>query len=359
MAGLGGAVTPGPPCASTPPERAGLRQPSLGDVDLPVDRSELVLGSPGGEIPALEEPAFAEGWRGLDRSLAPTDLVVGVARGDAVRAYPLALLNRHEVVNDVVPTADGPQPLLITYCPLCASAVTAVRSVGGREATFSASGYLFRSDLVMYDHGTGSFWSQLLATAINGPATGAALELVPSTLATWQRWREAHPDTSVLLPPPATETVASPLDATPPAGSSASGHVGVAGVARDVDDERLPVRELVVGVRSADAARAYPLPAVEAAGAINDCLEGLPLVVAADQLPHAYVRWADGPLGRFRRVDRTTLRGGGSEWLVATGEAVSGPHEGERLPRANFASAMYWFAWLDFNRGTTVYGVDG
>jgi len=359
MAGLAGGVGSGGECVSTRPDLASLSQPSLGDVDLPVDKSAMVLGTPGGKIPAIEAPAFADDWSGLDRQLPDTDLVVGVERGGEARAYPLAVLNVHEVVNDAVPAdGGGEEPLLVTFCPLCSSGVTAVRRVDGRPTTFSASGYLFRSDLVLVDHRTRSLWSQLMATAVVGDATGAELRLVPSTLSTWGRWREAHPDTSVLLPPPASGTVTSPVSTEAVAGSAASGHAGVTEVGGDFDDDRLPKRELVVGVDTGEAARAYPLPAVEAAGVVNDCLDGLPVTAAADQLPHAYVRWADGPLPPFERVDRTTLRGGGSEWLLATGEAVSGPHEGQSLPRANYASAMFWFAWLDFNPETTVYGVD-
>lgn len=360
LSGLAGGVEPAVPCGTkTTPDIATLRQPSLGDVDVPVPKRDMVLGTPGGTIPAIGDPAFAEDWSGLDRSLAETDLVVGVERGGAARAYPLAVLDAHEVVNDVFPAdGGGTDPLVVSYCPLCASGVVADRTVDGVVSTFSVSGYLYRADLVLYDHVTGSFWSQLLATAINGPAAGTALEVVPSTVATWGRWREAHPDTSALLAPPASRTVESPVDTTPVAGSSASGHTGVVDVVAGFDDARLPVRALVIGVSTADSARAYPLSALEGGGVINDCVDDVPVVVAADRLPGAYVRWADGPLPPFERIDRTRMRGGGSEWLIATGQAIAGPHEGTVLPRANYASAMYWFAWLDFNPETTVHGVD-
>jgi hypothetical protein len=59
----------------------------------------------------------------------------------------------------------------------------------------------------MYDRATGSYWSQILATAICGPMTDTELAIVPSTVATWAEWRDEFPETDVLLPPPHSETV--------------------------------------------------------------------------------------------------------------------------------------------------------
>lgn len=328
------------------------RQPSFDDIDLPVPERDLVRGAALGSIPAIAEPASAGDWGAVEGTLAPNDLVVGVRRDGEARAYPLSLLTRHEVVNDTL----GDRPLLVTYCPLCASGVVAERTVGGGPADFSASGYLYRSDLVLYDHTTASLWSQLLATAIRGPATGMALSLLPSSLTTWSRWRGANPDTRVLLPPPASGTVTAPLDPVR-AGSAGSGHVGVAEVTLDVADDRLPARELVLGVTAPDATTAYPLPAVREAGVIEDWVGNLPVVVAADPLPAAYVRVVDGSVLSFSgSVENGRIRGGGSAWSLATGEAVDGPYGGATLRRASTATPMYWFAWVEFHPGTTVYG---
>lgn len=315
-------------------------------------KRNLVRGAALGSIPAISEPAFAADWRGIEQALAPDDLVVGVNRGDEARAYPLPVLTRHEVVND---TFDG-TPLLVTYCPLCASGVVAERSVRGEAARFSASGYLYRSDLVLYDHTTASLWSQLLATAIRGSATGTALSLLPSSFTTWSRWREANPDTRVLLPPPASETVTAPLEPVR-VGSAGGGHVGIAEVPSDAGDGRLPPRELVVGVRAPDATTAYPLLAVREAGVVEDWVGTLPVAVAADPVPGAYVRVVDGEVLSFSGdVADGRLRGGGSTWSLATGEAVDGSLKGAVLRRANTATPMYWFAWVEFHPGTAVYG---
>lgn len=60
---------------------------------------------------------------------------------------------------------------------------------------------------VMFDRATGSYWSQLLAQATGEPLTGERLTRIPSTVTTGTAWRETHPDTSVLLPPPHSGTM--------------------------------------------------------------------------------------------------------------------------------------------------------
>lgn len=345
------------------------RTPSVGNVDLPVPKSDLVRGAPKDAIPAITDPAFGGDWSGVEIEvrndfggkhqtkprLRPEDRVIGVARGGEARAYPLRVLNWHEVVND---TFDG--PLLVTYCPLCGSAVTAVRTVNGQATTFGVSGFLFRNDLVMYDKLTESLWSQIIATAINGPETGDTLQLVPSTLTTWGAWRDVHPDTVVLLPPPESNTVAgrnATRDYTtdPYAGYDSSGRIGLGG---SYNDDRLHPKTEVIGIQHGGVARAYPLDAVQKAGVVNDDVGGLPVVVtvAAGDALVAYEREVNGDTLTFAKAGDAHLRAGGARWRRATGRAVDGPHEGTRLPRANDVSPLFFFAWKEFAGETEVYG---
>lgn len=375
--GAFGGCTAGRPTATPTPTplatAAGTdAEPGRGSVSLPVPESSLQRGASKDAIPAITDPAFAEDWAGLEVStrtqfgepvtveprLADDDTVIGVQRGGQARAYPLKVLNWHEVVND---TLDG--PLLVTYCPLCGSGMTAIRRVNGRTTTIGVSGYLFRNDLVMYDELTGSLWSQIMATAINGPRTGETLELVPSTLTSWAAWRDEHDDPVVLLPPPESNTVVGPeavrnYAANPYAGYDQSRRIGIGG---DYDDDRLHPKATVLGVANGGVARAYPLDRVEAAGVVNDEVGGLPVVVAVapDGTLVGYVRRVGGDVLRFQRADDRHLAAGGSRWRIATGAAVDGPFAGTRLDRANDISPLFFFAWTDFHPETTVYGGQG
>ena len=332
---------------------------SVRDVDLPVPGSELRQPLPKDRIAAIVEPAFAPDWsaleapEGADRPLLPEDApVVGVERDDTARAYPLRVLNWHEVVNDEL---SG--PLLVTYCPLCGSSIVAERTVGGESTVFGVSGKLWRNDLVMYDRVTESLWSQLLATAIQGPRTGDRLSLLPSSFTSWGEWQDRHPETQVLLPPPHSNTVRGP-DATRdyfnPRSSSDGQLIGY-----DYEPEDgLYSRTLVVGVRHNGAARAYPFDDIRNAGVVNDRVGGLPVAVTTTSAGSmaAYVRRAGGQTLTFETVDEELLAAGDSRWERATGRAVDGTHEGTTLERANDTPPLFWEGWSNFNPDTDIYG---
>ncbi len=335
----------------------GVSGSTVGDVDLPVDKSELNRGAPKDGIPAITSPEFGADWGPTEFTLEDSDRVIGVERGERARAYPIRILDYHEVVNDEF---DG--PLLVTYCPLCGSGMTSVRKADGEVTNFGVSGYLFQSDLVMYDAATDSLWSQIMATAINGPLTGEELELVPSAITTWKTWREDHPDTEVLLPPPQSGTIVEarprPYEREAYRGYDEDSQIGIG--RNDVEVDRLHPKTQVIGVATDDASRAYPFETVESERVINDRVGELPVLVAAapDGTLVAYDRRVGGTTLEFEPGDDRHMRADGSRWRISTGRAVDGPHEGDRLDQASSATTMFWFAWLDFNGETEVYGHD-
>lgn len=161
-----------------------------------------------GVAPLVDPPSMPAA--GVDRMhreergkyLVGSDRVVGVALGGEARAYPLRVLNWHEVANDTL----GAVPIAVTYSPLTDSVVVFDRRVGDETLVFGVSGLLYNSNQLLYDRrpeGTpSSLWSQLLFRAIAGPAAarGAALAVIPSQVVTWDAWRTARPETTVLDP---------------------------------------------------------------------------------------------------------------------------------------------------------------
>ena len=103
-----------------------------------------------------------------------------VAVGGEAKAYPLAMLMWHEIVNDTV----GGLPVTITFCPLCNAAITFERVVDGQELTFGTAGMLRNSDLVMWDRQTQSWWQQFTGEALVGDFAGtdSVLTFVPSSI---------------------------------------------------------------------------------------------------------------------------------------------------------------------------------
>ena len=347
--------------------------PSVG-LDLPVADEELQRGASPDAIPAIVDPAFAEDWAGLtveyvtqvgateeiEPRLEDNDPVIGIARDEGVRAYPFRVLNWHEIVND---SLGG--PLLVTYCPLCRSALTADRRVDGEETVFGVSGLLFRDALVMYDEATDSLWSQLAARAIQGQMTGASLDLEAATITSWGAWREDHPETVVLLPPPESDTVVesretrnydrNPYDDY----QDDNDEIGLGD--GGFDDDRLPAKTEVIGIANDSVARAYARGTLVEVGLVEDSVGGLPVVVTttADGTPVAWVRRVDGEALSFSIADESHIRAGGSRWTRASGIAVDGPHEGQQLDQANAISPLFWFAWLDLHPDSELHGHEG
>jgi hypothetical protein len=151
-------------------------------------------GPPKDGIPAIDRPVFVR----ADRAgfLKPGERVLGVARHGMAKAYPVAILNWHEVVNDRFES----EPVAVTFCPLCGTGMAFIAASDGSALRFGVSGLLYNSDVLLYDRRTQSLWSQLLSMAISGPMKGRRLVFIATSHTTWADWRERHPDTLVLSP---------------------------------------------------------------------------------------------------------------------------------------------------------------
>ena len=210
--------------------------------NLRVSEASIAKGSMRDAIPSLTNPTFVEpeAVAELNRHgkyLVSADRVIGLTINGESRAYPLSILNWHEVVNDTV----GGKPVVVTYCPLTDSAVVFARELFNREVEFGVSGLLCNSNLLMYDrsgHDRPSLWSQLKMEAVSGPLSGvgASLQPLPSVLMRWEDWLAQHPETLVLSSETGYEReynsnpyqqyfvdqrLRFPVDPVPPAGSQA------------------------------------------------------------------------------------------------------------------------------------------
>ncbi|MCL6606979.1 MAG: DUF3179 domain-containing protein [Geminicoccaceae bacterium] len=151
-------------------------------------------GPPKDGIPPIDRPLFlpVASPPGLDER----EPVIGFGLGEDRRAYPLRYLLWHEIVNDEV---DG-LPVAVTYCPLCNTAIVFDRRVEGRTLDFGTTGKLRRSDLVMYDRQSESWWQQYTGEAIVGAMAGRKLAMLPARLESWAEFRERAPEGRVLVP---------------------------------------------------------------------------------------------------------------------------------------------------------------
>ena len=157
--------------------------------------AEIHGGGPARDgIPALDQPRFMIAAEAT--FLTPESRVLGMTRHGIAKAYPLAILNWHEVVNDRF----GTEPVVVTFCPLCGTGMAFLATVGDQTLDFGVSGLLYNSDVLLYDRQTESLWSQLLTTAITGPLRGRRLTMLPISHTSWADWRQRYPDTLALSP---------------------------------------------------------------------------------------------------------------------------------------------------------------
>lgn len=273
---------------------------------VPLD--QIVDGGPGKDgIPAILEPRFVSAEEAA--FLHDEDRVLGLTLGQAAKAYPIKILNWHEIVNDSL----GATPIVVTYCPLCGTGIAFNAVLKGRRHTFGVSGLLYQSDLLMYDHQTESLWSQVGMHAVAGPQTGETLTPLFLEHTTWSEWRAAHPATLVL----STRTGSfRNYDDDPYLGYNERPDLMFD--TTHFDPSYHP-KEWVVGVEIDGVAKAYPFSELKKAGApIGDQVGGRTITV------------------RFNQKSRSAS-------VIDV--------DGSPLPSV----MAFWFAWYTFHPDTQVF----
>lgn len=328
-----------------------------------VEWDEVLSGAPPKDgIPAVDHPTF-ESVEAAGERLAEQSPVIFFAHGSVTRAYPLEILIWHEIVNDVV---DG-RPVAVTFCPLCNASIVFDRQVGERTLDFGTTGKLRKSDLLMYDRQTESWWQQALGEAIVGEFTGTRLTFLASQVMSFGDFAAEFPEGEVL---------AIPAEFSRSYGQNP--YTGYDSTARpflyDGElDARLPATERVVGITLGDAARAYPFTSLSKHGVANDEIADTPVVIFFKQGVSSALDAARIDQGRDvgstvvfdRRLENqvltfAALENGtftdtetGSTWNII-GEAIDGPLAGKQLTRV-VAFDHFWFAWRAFFPQTAIF----
>ena len=363
---------PGAPRATEPPSLGDLRVRIEGwktdFTKASVDLGEFIGGGPPKDgIPPIDEPRFeivdaARAW--LDDRSPVISLVVG----NEARAYPLAILMWHEIVNDTV----GGVPVVVSFCPLCNTALVFERQVGGTLHDFGTTGNLRFSDLVMYDRQTESWWQQATGEAIVGELTGERLTFLPAQIVALGEFAAAHPDGDVLS---RSTGFSRDYGRNPYVGYDEAGDRPF--LYSGVIDGRLAPKERVVAVGDGSEAVALPFSELRRVGVAELTVGTDPVVVfwapgTASALDRSAIDEGEdvGATGVFLPdVEGRTLtfiRLGGedgpitdretrSTWSI-TGRAIDGPLVGTQL-RPVVHGNHFWFAWAAFAPETTIWTV--
>ncbi len=329
-------------------------------------RTEEILwgGVPIDGIPPLENAPMISG--ATADYLLDEEPVFGVVVNGEARAYPLRIVDNHELANDVI----GGVPVSIVYCTLCGAAIAYDgRGPDGETITFGTSGFLYRSNKLMYDRPTRTLWNQLTGEPVLGELAGEDIKLniLPIVLTAWADWLAQHPDTLVLD----RETGVYP---------GAFYEPGVLyGEYFASEETMFPVwqrsglladKDFIYALHLDGVPKAYEVKALTAEGVVNDTVGDTPVVLVAGDMVtvngvHRLVGEVTysngGEVRAYARDDHTfspgptpgeILDAAGATWQV-TEEALLGP-DGQTAPRIN-GHLAYWFGWYAFFPNTGLY----
>ncbi|MBI2018586.1 DUF3179 domain-containing protein [Candidatus Daviesbacteria bacterium] len=274
-----------------------------------IKKEDLLQGCFGQDcIPSIDNPRFESmndaTW------LRDEDIVFAIDYKGVQRAYPQRILNWHEIVNDTIAS----DPVAVTFCPLCGSALAFERKVDGIITELGVSGKLHNSDLVMYDRYEGNLWQQITGEGIVGPAArrNEVLKQIPIITTPWGKWKKEHPNTQVL----SRNTGHSRNYDQYPYGTYEQDDqlfFGVKGL-----DKSLQIKTVVYGIDVDGRSKAYPESAFETKKVIEDKIGDTPI--------------------RLERKDSGEIK------------AINIQTNEEIIP-----IRLFWFAWVAFHQDTEIY----
>lgn len=272
-----------------------------------VPASKILRGGPPRDgIAAIDKPIFMPAHRA---TLVADEAVIGVQLNGIAKAYPIRILNRHEVVND----SFAATRVVVSYCPLCGSGVVFLLPEVVASSAFGVSGLLYNSDVLLYDRDSESLWSQLRLQAISGKHRGENLTLLAATHTSWGEWQKRFPDSLLLS------------EASGPNKNYSHNPYGAYETSEQLwfpiehKSDVLPAKERVLGLSINGVDIAYPY----------------------SELTKSAARFEDLVAGRYVTI----------VWSPASRSAYVLDSEGRQLPTVS----AYWFAWFGFHPQTLIY----
>ena len=319
-------------------------------------------GPPKDGIPAIDKPKFIS-IKQANQWLNSQEPVIVLTLAGQARAYPLQILIYHEIINDELANI----PVSVTFCPLCNASIVFDRRMGGEVLDFGVTGKLHKSDMIMYDRQTESWWQQFTGKGIIGAYAGTKLKQIPASIVAYSDFRETYPMGLVL----SDETGYSrPYGSNPYRGYDQVGNFPF--LFNGEIDERLPAMERVLFVRHGEQQRLYPFSLISELNVINDELDDLKIVIFGKQgtlsaldaekikesrkivSVTAWSRQLDNQILSFEfSGNQIRDRETGSLWNIL-GKAIVGSHEGRQLKEVD-SGVHFAFAWLAFHPDSDIY----
>ncbi|MFO7889343.1 MAG: DUF3179 domain-containing protein [bacterium] len=340
-----------------------------------IDLSEISVVLPRGSFHVLNYPDFIGKEKSL-QSFIPREPVMVVEVNGAAKAYPLNMLSFHEIANDSLAGI----PIVATYCPLCNSGIVYDRRLMYKEKSylleFEVSGMLRKSDMVMADRQTESWWQQLMGKAIVGELAGAELKVIPSLIISVEEFFNRYPDGKIVSRNTGNKNAEAKYGFNLYKHyDSCNGKPYNRFFSTDEIDSRLPPMERVVDIRSKGEFKIYPFSILKEKEVINDTFNSKHVVLfykpgvvsILDEkdiskskdigMVTVFNALLDGKILIFKKEnDKFTDTNTNSEWDI-NGKCIAGKLKGKQLeiePHGNH----FAFAWLAFHPHSSIYQPD-
>lgn len=305
------------------------------DIERTILLGEIVWGGVRKNgIPALTNPELIPANQA--EYITDKELVFGISINGDTRAYPYRFMDWHEMLNDNI----GGVPVSLAYCTLCGSGILYKTQINPNQEPliFGSSGFLYRSNKLMYDQKTHSLWNQFSGKPVVGKLVNnnIELEVLPLVTTSWGEWVKKHPDTKVM-----SDNTGFSRDYTPgvPYGAYFFGDELMFPVS--VTDKTLKQKDKVFGLRISGANKAWPLALFKKTKVINDQVGIIPIVLIGDEKNQTVRAYRSDGI-QFQRSESGTLIADQQEWQLTENELI-GPKQQKltRLP----GHVAYWFAW--------------
>lgn len=340
------------------------------NASVPVNEFLALLPRDG--IPPIYQPKFWPKKTGDDKFFKH-EPVISVQIGEVSKAYPLSILMFHEIVNDEI----GGIPIAVTYCPLCNAAMVFDRRLRYNSKdyvlTLGVSGMLRKSDMVMWDHETETWWQQFTGQGLVGDLNGAELDIIPSLLISYEEYFLAYPDGSVLSTETGLDLEEGEAYGMNPYESYDDLETGKPyRFFKDEVDSRLPAMERVITVDFGGVSTIYPLTVIQSKKVINHDPDDTPIVIffrsgtvsVMDQKEIAkskdvgsvtvFSRSLNGELLSFTNSERGFMDDQTNSVWSITGECLEGEYKGQTLERVIYGN-HFAFAWFAFTPDCNIY----
>ena len=288
-------------------------------------------------IPPLRAPEMIPASQAT--YLEDSNIVFGIEINGDARAYPKRILAWHEMFTDTIGGVD----IAGVYCTLCGTIIPYKTNSGGVNYQLGTSGFLYRSNKLMYDQATQSLWSTVRGEPVIGPLVdkGIALEHMSMVTTTWGEWRRRHPESTVL-----SLNTGHSRDYAEGAAYHAYFSTDQLMFNTPFMDSRLKNKQEVVALRfpaSPDEQLALDTDFLDGTPLYNDMIGEQKILVLTDTSGANRVYDPSGV--EFVSYDRqsTVVDSEGNEWLLTEEKLVSPMHATSppRLPHRR----AFWFGW--------------